>query len=293
MTGMNDWVIWSVGLLCGFLFLWFLYKCQYVWMLCAAFLFMSLLNAFNYFGNGRAETGSLIRTAGSLALLLLGIVFYQCIKWSEQHLDSLNTRLSVQQEVQDSLKEREQDLQGLASRDMTQEGLALIADFRQMIRTLDSPQGSRELLCAASASGILDSPERWTSFPEVNAVIEQEKRLSESRGIPFDADIDLPAAGAIEPLDLCIILLNLLDNAIRACSLMEKPGTGIQLSVAVKGAYLTICCRNDSSRHIERMIRKTGQGMHILQSMARKYRGRFMTERSANGWKAALVLECL
>lgn len=261
-------------------------------MICTAFLFSHLLNYFGYWGAPRTGDIRLKQSAGFLTLLILGPVLYQCIKWSERRVTSLNTRLSIQQEIQKGLKKNEQEMSDLTSQELTEKGLALIADCRQIILSADSKAKRLEQFCSADTLGILNSPERWTGIPEVNAVIEQEKRLCEKQNIQFETDIILPSAGTVEILDLCIILLNLLDNAVRACSLSENLSPCIRISIAVQGSYLVIVCQNDSNRRIERKIHKTGQGMSILHSMAVKYNGHFSTEKSDGSWHARLILEC-
>ena len=71
----------------------------------------------------------------------------------------------------------------------------------------------------------------------------KEQELRELGGVTFDADeFILPPTAAAMSYDLCVILGNALDNAIRACKEMKehKEDSQITLTASVTGSSLLI-----------------------------------------------------
>lgn len=67
-----------------------------------------------------------------------------------------------------------------------------------------------------------------------------------SAGISLDARIELPSSLPMDDLDLCILLGNLLDNAIEACRRIEEEKTPRSISIrgGLKGSNLLLSVRN-------------------------------------------------
>ena len=55
----------------------------------------------------------------------------------------------------------------------------------------------------------------YCSIPIINAVLQQKKQQIEQNAIAFEADVTISETGMIEPVHLCSIFSNLLDNAIK------------------------------------------------------------------------------
>jgi len=107
----------------------------------------------------------------------------------------------------------------------------------------------------------------------------------------------IPEDLIIDPLDLCRILGNLLDNAIRSCIQFQqndsKKSQEIQTEIVLKGRLfrdlLVITCRNTALKNKEKKIYGQGYGQQILQSVAKKYDGNFCGKYAGNGCYEAII----
>ena len=63
--------------------------------------------------------------------------------------------------------------------------------------------------------------ERWTGIAAVDYILSQKSDAAKQQGIETAIHAEYPQDCKIDPVDLCTILTNLLDNAIDAC--MKQP----------------------------------------------------------------------
>lgn len=112
----------------------------------------------------------------------------------------------------------------------------------------------------------------YCAVPVVNAVLAEKEALCRKKGITLHTELTLGEMPGIEPLHLCSVLSNLLDNAIHGCEGMEKPV--ITLSSAVAGDYLFLKTVNPSMPPRETPAGH-GYGTKILRELAEKYDGSF------------------
>lgn len=112
----------------------------------------------------------------------------------------------------------------------------------------------------------------YCAVPVVNAVLAEKEAQCRKKGIVLRTELTLPETLGIEPLHLCSIFSNLLDNAIHGCEGMEKPV--ITLCSAMAGDYLFLKTVNPS-RPPQKVEQGHGYGTRILRELAEKYDGSF------------------
>lgn len=104
--------------------------------------------------------------------------------------------------------------------------------------------------------------------------------LSAKAAICNEKDIRLEIKTRIEThfmseFDICTILSNLMDNAIRAASAMPEGDRWITLSMVQRAGVYVLVCRNtydpQSKKHHNPI--EHGTGLHIVRSMASRYGG--------------------
>ncbi len=61
-----------------------------------------------------------------------------------------------------------------------------------------------------------------TRYPVLSALLTEQKKRAKKEGIPYEIDLRMESHLKLEPVDLCIVLSNLFDNAFEACHLMPK-----------------------------------------------------------------------
>lgn len=85
----------------------------------------------------------------------------------------------------------------------------------------------------------------YSGDPYVDAVLNSKVDEMSERGIDFKYSVDLPKPLSIPPSDICVILYNLLENAIEACERIDDPGKrSIDLSISQKGQCIIMICQN-------------------------------------------------
>lgn len=124
----------------------------------------------------------------------------------------------------------------------------------------------------------------------VNAVLDEKSKVCREMNAAFETELLVPGKLLIDPLHLCSIFANLLDNAIEAVRELDEPERQIRLCSEVKGNYLFVKVENAATRrHAEQKKREgRGNGVEILKSIARKYDGTY-TAGYKNGIYTAVL----
>lgn len=124
-----------------------------------------------------------------------------------------------------------------------------------------------------------------TGNPICDAIINEKYNISQNEGIEFISDFILPKNTSLEPIDLCVILGNALDNSIEACRKVTNPSTIKQISIKsfVRQMYLIIEISNTSLERLkytdDRIIstkpdkRNHGIGLSNINDVVKKYNG--------------------
>lgn len=125
-----------------------------------------------------------------------------------------------------------------------------------------------------------------TQFTEnftVNAILQHAAAQAAEAGVKFEACALVPKDLPIPEGDLCVLLMNLLDNALEACrAVPDSSARFIRFRAEVKNAFLAIRCENSFSGELkfnergELMTRKAepeshGFGLKQMSAIAEKY----------------------
>ncbi|MFT3952035.1 MAG: GHKL domain-containing protein [Oscillospiraceae bacterium] len=124
----------------------------------------------------------------------------------------------------------------------------------------------------------------------INAVLYDKNKTARESGITSEITVKIPETVYISEMDLCSILSNLLDNAIRAAEALPAESRTLRFEIWEERGILFFCTRNsflqtpneqggryattkeDASHH--------GFGHEILMGIAEKYGGTFQIERT-------------
>ena len=129
--------------------------------------------------------------------------------------------------------------------------------------------------------------------PEINAVLSEYIGRAEGAGCRITQNLTLPELLPFEENDICLILANVIDNAINACSELPGEERYINISAAYEdGHRLLISVENPCSRSIEfgenglpvtdEHSDEHGIGLRSVKRIAEKYNG-FMHCTLENG----------
>lgn len=125
----------------------------------------------------------------------------------------------------------------------------------------------------------------------INAVLNEKAASCQTRNIRLEAELQLGEEASVQPVHLCSIFTNLLDNAIRAAEKCPESERFISVKAARKECYIHIKVENSAleEKKINPVSRK-GYGQEILRDIALLYNGEFMTDWNSGIYRAMLSL---
>lgn len=126
--------------------------------------------------------------------------------------------------------------------------------------------------------------ERWTGIEAIDYLIGQKKGIAEREGIHVHVHSEYPKGCEIDPVDLCTMLTNLLDNAIESCQRYPQ-NKKREIMLTIRRIHQFIIIRIENTSIIAPVIRngipvtskenkqKHGWGLQNVNSAVEKYRG--------------------
>ncbi len=115
----------------------------------------------------------------------------------------------------------------------------------------------------------------------VDAILNSKLTLAQQKGIRVNCKAILPETISIEDVDLCVLLGNLLDNALEACDVIPVEQRFLRIYMVVNRAQLYTSIQNsakedlnfDERHYISRKRGNHGLGMKRVKALADKYEG--------------------
>lgn len=178
----------------------------------------------------------------------------------------------------------------------------IAADLREARSGLD--RGDE----AGMRSGLLSAERRMScrgpvcEHLEANVLLELKRRECEEAGVRCLLDVQLPSDVGVPALDVCSLLSNMVDNALRAASRAKGDARFVEVKARCAFGLLTASVRNGLAEEAasaaalqetasRRRVDGHGWGTGILEELAGKYGGRFESKRCGDEWRAEAVLE--
>jgi len=135
-------------------------------------------------------------------------------------------------------------------------------------------------------NGWLDAypKECWTGIGALDYILNQKKKTADKQGTGMAIHAEYPKDCRIDPVDLCIILTNLLDNALEACS-KQPEGERREITVTIRRINLFLIIRITNSCTAEPDIQNGsllttkkdrklhGWGLRSVKAAVEKYQG--------------------
>ena len=200
--------------------------------------------------------------------------------------EMLIRQLATSRQVRHDQRHQYAVLQGLAAQDNTAN---LIAYLNELSGSL--PEMTYKPYC---------------QNPAVNAVVNYYASHAESVGVRTDILLDIPEhLGQISATDLCVMVGNLLENALEACMRMEQSDSWIRARAGLHGTashhfvlvvdnsfngILQTDGINGGYRSLKRQDRK-GIGLQSVQDVCMKYDGYCTFEAKDNVFQSSVTLK--
>lgn len=136
-----------------------------------------------------------------------------------------------------------------------------------------------------------------TGNTALDAILSTKIALVESKGIAVDKKIQIPENIWIDPIDICAIFGNALDNAIEACERAKTKRKSINISIICKDEIL-LCKITNTTPNVENSFWKTskadkqnhGFGLENIKSTLAKYNTNPIIERNKDKFTLKFVL---
>ena len=124
----------------------------------------------------------------------------------------------------------------------------------------------------------------------VDAILNSKISLMKSHQIEVEAEAKVPASLSVPDVALCIIIGNLLDNAMEACARLEKGSRFVHIYIHVKGAQLYMSFTNSAGKKQKKVGNlflsskgnEHGFGLMRVDSLVEK-NGGYLTRASEDG----------
>lgn len=148
-----------------------------------------------------------------------------------------------------------------------------------------------------------DDLRQYCKNPVLNALIVSYAERCANAHIRYSVQLAIPETLIIMNYDMCIILGNLLENAVEACQELEgiahslNRDKEIKLAIKTQGAHLAIMVRNSFSGEITAengqpvsAKKNGGFGLRSVRAVATRYDGTMLTEWDNNTFTAYVML---
>ena len=124
----------------------------------------------------------------------------------------------------------------------------------------------------------------------VDAILNSKISLMYAKQIRVDATAKVPPSLSVKDIDLCVIIGNLLDNAVEACEKLPENSRFVRIYITVKGNHLYLSFTNSAGKKQEKvgtLFRSTkgahgGIGLSRVDSLVSQYGG-YVTRASEDG----------
>ncbi len=134
----------------------------------------------------------------------------------------------------------------------------------------------------------------------LSGLLTHYKSLAKSKGVDLKIIQSLESTLSIPDTDLCIVVGNVLENALLAtekCAVLNKE---IQMKLDTKGAYFLMTCQNPHQEKLKkkgilyistkRRGNQTGLGLTNVTRLVEKYEGQFKINADAQSFEVTLMM---
>lgn len=135
----------------------------------------------------------------------------------------------------------------------------------------------------------------------IDALLNNKIEIMKANNIKFFPELFIGDTGKINDLDMCVVLGNILDNAIDACILNKLEDNKIFLSIKDDDIYIKILIKNSIDKKVEienntiitkkKNKFKHGFGIENTKEILKNYNGNIVLESSEEYFFVAIIME--
>lgn len=132
----------------------------------------------------------------------------------------------------------------------------------------------------------------------IDAILNGKLALAAKNNIPVNVKARLPEKLSIRTIDLCVIIGNLLDNAIEENINLPEEDRFLRIYIGVKNTQLYLCFTNAAGKRKVKYAKtflstkgtSHGFGVSRVESIVKKYEGFFSADSEDGGFTAEILL---
>lgn len=133
----------------------------------------------------------------------------------------------------------------------------------------------------------------------VDAILNGKLSMAMQKGIPVNAKARLPEELHMSDVELCVVIGNLLDNAIEENLKLEADKRFLRVYIGIKNVFLYISVTNAAGRKQAKAGRsfrsskggaRHGFGLSRVESVVKKYGGSFSADSEDGGFTAEVLI---
>lgn len=185
-----------------------------------------------------------------------------------------------------------------------QETRTIRHDLRQHMRLLNTLVDEENIIAlkeyfkSYNATVSFDAPLTYCQNYAIDAILQYYNELCKQNDIEYTVSFSFPAKSPIPDTDFCIILGNLIENALEACQRQTSSPCFIKVTSEVKDHSLLICIQNSfdgvlhkhKNRFISSKRNELGIGTYSVTSLVERYGGMISFEAEENVFDASIIL---
>ena len=132
----------------------------------------------------------------------------------------------------------------------------------------------------------------------VDAILNGKMNIAAQNGIAVNAKANIPKTTPVSDVDLCVIIGNLLDNAVEENKRLPKEDRFIRVYIGQKNTQFYLAFTNAAGKKRERSGslfqsskgREHGFGLGRVESIVKKYGGIFSADSEDGGFTAEILI---
>lgn len=134
----------------------------------------------------------------------------------------------------------------------------------------------------------------------IDSILNAKFVIMKEKNIEFSYNIEIPPKIGMEPIDICVVFGNSMDNAIEACERITHGAKTISLAVIYKSNSLLISVKNTTDGKpvkrgatflsSKRNLQESGIGLSNIKRVVEKYNGILDVKYNDNTFELSAVL---
>lgn len=161
--------------------------------------------------------------------------------------------------------------------------LFALAEKRDWDRLMD-------YLSRVCSEGVTDNNEIDTGSSVINALINSKRQTAVDRSIKFSCDMNIKQPLAADEYDICVILGNILDNAVKAAEGV-RDGQFVSVRTEAVKNYLVINVKNSADDLPDRFdVQNYGTGLMNVRKTVEKGKGIMEIQTDSGCFETSILL---